>query len=83
MKKRDESKQESEPAKETKVVDWRKVDYNEDRRLSHDELVDLLKILRENPNKMLFDSEVGANLMMLSHPDFRRRVLFIAEEFGL
>ena len=83
LKKRDEAKQDSKPTKEVKVVDWRKVDYNEDRRLSHDELVDLLKILRENPNKMLFDSEVGVNLMMLSHPDFRRRVLFIADEFGL
>jgi Zn-dependent protease with chaperone function len=83
LKKRDAAKQVSKSAKEVQVVDWRKVDYNEDRRLSHDELVDLLKILRENPNKMLFDSEVGVNLMMLSHPDFRRRVLFIADEFGL
>jgi Zn-dependent protease with chaperone function len=83
QKKRDETKPVSETTKDLQVVDWRKVDYDEDRRLSDEELVDLLKKLRENPKKMLFDSEAGANLLILDHPDFRRRVLFIAEEFGL
>jgi hypothetical protein len=64
-------------------VDWRKVDYNKDQRLSTEELIALLKILRDNPKKMLFDSEVGENLLTLDHPNFRRRVLFIADEFGL
>ncbi len=83
LKKRDETKPISETTKETQIVDWRTVDYDENRRLSDEELVDLLRKLRENPNKMLFDSEAGANLLILDHPDFRRRVLFIAEEFGL
>ncbi|MFW9787371.1 MAG: M48 family metalloprotease [Candidatus Thorarchaeota archaeon] len=83
QKKRDDAKPVSETTKEMRRVDWRKVDYDEDRRLSTEELTDLLKILRENPRKMLFDREVGVNLLTLSHPDFRRRVLFIAEEFGL
>ncbi|OLS29473.1 MAG: hypothetical protein ThorAB25_16400 [Candidatus Thorarchaeota archaeon AB_25] len=83
QKKRDDAKPDSEVTKEIQIVDWRKVDYDKDRRLSTEELNDLLKILRENPKKMLFDREVGANLLILDHPDFRRRVLFIAEEFGL
>ncbi len=82
-KKRDDVKPVSETTKELQVVDWRKVDYNMDRRLSTEELVALLKILRKNPKKMLFDSEVGANLLTLDHPNFRSRVLFIADEFGL
>jgi Zn-dependent protease with chaperone function len=82
-KKRDDAKPVSETTQELQKVDWRKVDYDKDQRLSTDELTDLLKILRENPQKMLFDREVGVNLLTLAHPDFRRRVLFIAEEFGL
>ncbi|MHA1948398.1 MAG: M48 family metallopeptidase [Candidatus Thorarchaeota archaeon] len=81
--KRAEGKTDSDLAKEPTTVDWRKVDYDEDKRLSKEELTDLLKLLRENPQKMLFDQEVGINLHTMDHPDFRRRVLFIAEEFGL
>ncbi|MHA2140372.1 MAG: M48 family metallopeptidase [Candidatus Thorarchaeota archaeon] len=66
-----------------KTIDWRSVDYDGDRRLSNDELRDLLELLRTNPKKLMFDSEVGKNLMALSHPDFRRRVLTIADSFGL
>ncbi|MFW9851302.1 MAG: M48 family metallopeptidase [Candidatus Thorarchaeota archaeon] len=69
--------------KGTETIDWRDVDYNEDKRLSKEELADLLKLLRENPQKMLYEQEVGVNLHTMDHPDFRRRVLFIAEEFGL
>jgi Zn-dependent protease with chaperone function len=72
-----------ETIKEGKVVDWRKVDYDGDRRLSSQEITDLLKLLRSQPNKMMFDMEVGVNMLILDHPDFRRRVLFIADEFGL
>ena len=81
--KRDDAKPVSETTKDMQIVDWRKVDYDENQRLSTDELNDLLKILRKNPQKMLFDREVGVNLLTLDHPDFRRRVLFLAEEFGL
>ena len=83
QKKRDDAKPVSETTKDIQVVDWRKVDYDEDRRLSTKELEALLKMLRENPKKMLFDREVGANLFTLDHPDFRSRVLFIADEFGV
>ncbi len=81
--KKTEEEEKKVTSKEPTTVDWRKVDYDEDRRLSSEELGDLLKILRENPQKMLFDREVGVNLHTMSHPDFRRRILFIAEEFGL
>ena len=82
-KKRDDAKPLSEVTKKMETVDWRRVDYDRDRRLSSEELADLLKLLRQNPNKMMFDREVGVNMLMLDHPDFRRRVLFIADEFGL
>jgi Zn-dependent protease with chaperone function len=83
LQKRIDAKPKSEISKELKVVDWRKVDYDGDRRLSSQEITDLLKILRSQPNKMMFDMEVGVNMLILDHPDFRRRVLFIADEFGL
>lgn len=83
----DKRPEKEEPSKEEdetpKTVDWRTVDYDGDRRLSNDELKDLLELLRTNPTKLMFDSEVGKNLMALSHPDFRRRVLTIADAFGL
>jgi Zn-dependent protease with chaperone function len=83
QKKRNDAKPIPKLVQDPQIVDWRKVDYDKDRRLSSEELTDLLKMLRENPKKMLFDREVGVNLLTLDHPDFRRRVLFLAEEFGL
>jgi len=83
QKKRNDAKPISTATKEMQVVDWRAVDHDGNRHLSSQEIADLLKLLRTQPNKMLFDREVGANLMTLTHPDFRRRVLFIADEFGL
>ncbi|MHA1389833.1 MAG: M48 family metalloprotease [Candidatus Thorarchaeota archaeon] len=83
LKKRNDIKPISKKTKETTVVDWRNVDYDGDRRLSSQEIIDLLKLLRKEPTKMLFDREVGMNLMTMDHPDFRRRVLFIADEFNL
>lgn len=77
----DKGDSESETIQAT--IDWREVDYDKDKRLSKEELIDLLKILRENPQKMLFDQEVGVNLHTMDHPDMRRRILFIADEFGL
>ncbi|MFW9954489.1 MAG: M48 family metallopeptidase [Candidatus Thorarchaeota archaeon] len=65
------------------IVDWREVDYDGDSRLSMDELNDLVSMLRKNPNKYMFDSETGTNLLMIDHPDFRRRVLFLADNCKL
>ena len=64
-------------------VDWRQVDHDGNRRLSPDEIKELLRVLRENPNRLMFDSEVGARLLVLDHPDFRRRILTIADAFGI
>ena len=83
LKKRDDMKPVSKTTKDTRVVDWRKVDYDGNRRLSSQEITDLLELLRKEPTKMLFDREVGMSMMTMDHPDFRRRVLFIADEFGL
>ena len=52
-----------EEDKTPKTIDWRSVDYDGDRRLSNDELKDLLELLRTNPKKLMFDSEVGKNLL--------------------
>jgi hypothetical protein len=68
---------------ELKTIDWRDVDYNGDRRLSNEELVDLLTILRKNPSKLMFDSETGVNILKLDHPDFRSRVLFLSDIFDI
>lgn len=65
------------------VIDWRQADLNGDRRLSQDEIVQLVDLLRKNPKKLMFDSEVGKNLLMLDHPDFRSRILFIADNCKL
>ncbi|MFW9932121.1 MAG: M48 family metallopeptidase, partial [Candidatus Thorarchaeota archaeon] len=66
-----------------KVVDWRVADADGDSRLSTDELMELITMLRNNPKKLMFDSEVGNNLLLLDHPDFRRRVLFLADTCDL
>ena len=83
----DKKPQKEEPSekqdKTPKTIDWRTVDYDGNRRLSNEELKDLLELLRTNPKKLMFDSEVGRNFMALSHPDFRRRVLTIADAFEL
>ncbi len=76
-------KRKLKPKKPTETVDWRKVDYDEDRRLSKEELHDLLEMLRKSPDKLMFTNEVGMNLLAVDHPDFRRRVLTIADAFGL
>ncbi len=82
-KRRDDIKPVSETTKNLQVVDWRNVDQDGDRRLSNEELIELLKKLRGQPTKMLFNMEVGTNSLILDHPDFRQRILFIADEFGL
>ncbi len=78
--KRNEKNDESEVKR---TLDWRLVDIDEDRRLSSEEINELVTLLRKNPKKLMFDSEIGKNILMLDHPDFRRRVLFLADAFGL
>lgn len=65
------------------TLDWREADRNKDGRLSPAELKDLVRMLRESPRKLMFDNEVGMNILTLDHPDFRRRILFLADAFGL
>lgn len=70
---------ESESKEAVKVIDWRVADVDGDSRLSSEELLELVEILRKSPKKFLFDSEVDKNVLLLDHPDFRRRVLFLAD----
>ncbi len=82
LKKRRTSKAKS-PLRPDVVVNWRKADSNSDRRISNDELVNLIEILRKNPQKMMFQNEVGMNIFAVDHPDFGRRILFLADVLGL
>ena len=66
-----------------RTIDWRESDNNSDHRLNGKELTDFIKLLKENPEKMMFDSEIGANVMLMDHPNFRRRVISLAEVFSL
>ena len=61
------------------VIDWREADADGDRRLSTNEINDLIGMLRGNPEKFMFDSEVGRNVLTIDHPDFRSRVLFLSD----
>ncbi len=69
--------------KEVSTVDWRAADTDGDERLDSDELAKLVGILRKDPEKLMFDSEVGKNFLLMDHPDFRRRILFIADALGI
>ena len=73
----------SNEEKEKKTVDWRSVDSDGDRRLSQTEVDELIAVLRENPSKFMFEREVGMNFLAMSHPDFRQRVLTLADAFNL
>ena len=73
----------NDETKVEKTIDWRDSDYNSDHRLTGQELTDFIKLLKDNPNKMMFDSEIGNSVMLMDHPDFRRRVLSLAEVFSL
>ncbi len=66
-----------------KKIDWREADRDGDARLSAGELRLLVDALRRDPTKMLFDNESGRNVLVLDHPDFRSRVLFLADVFGI
>jgi Zn-dependent protease with chaperone function len=81
--KRPKKEEATEEKKKRGTIDWRTVDHDGDRRLSAEELKDLLELLRKNPKKLMFDSEIGMNLLSVSHPDFRSRVLTVADAFGL
>ncbi len=83
-KRSDASKDEKddEPA-ESQTLDWRDTDYDGDRRLSSDELKDFIAVLRTNPEKLMFESELGSNVLTLDHPDFGQRILFLADAFSL
>jgi len=61
------------------TVDWRRIDLDADERLDREELDRLLATLRDNPDMLMFDNEVGKSMVMLDHPDFRRRILFLAD----
>jgi Zn-dependent protease with chaperone function len=83
-KRRDSSEDEAEDEPtESQTIDWRDTDYDGDRRLSSDELNDFIIALRTNPEKLMFESEIGSNILTLDHPDFGKRILFLADAFSM
>jgi hypothetical protein len=73
----------SPQTKKEATIDWRKSDHNKDHRLTESELTEFIQLLRDNPKKMMFDSEVGMNVMLMDHPNFRKRVISLSEIFSL
>lgn len=67
--------------KESPIVDWRNVDQDGDRRITDEEMQALIKLLRANPTKFMFRNEASKNILTMGHPDFRRRILFLADVF--
>lgn len=68
-------------AQADQTVDWRDADQDGDLRLSSQEIRNFIETLRKYPNKFLFENEIDENILMLDHPDFRRRILFLADAF--
>ncbi|MCF2137716.1 MAG: M48 family metalloprotease [Candidatus Thorarchaeota archaeon] len=83
VKKLVEQHSKAELASQGTTVDWRRADLDGNERLDTDELTQLVALLRKNPSKLMFDNEVGRNFLVLDHPDFRQRVLFIADALGI
>jgi len=78
--KRKEQKQE-QPQPASGTVEWREADLDSDERLSEKEIDKLVELLRTNPNSVMFENEVGAKILLLGHPDFKRRILQLHELF--
>ncbi|MHA1577188.1 MAG: hypothetical protein ACTSU3_07490, partial [Candidatus Thorarchaeota archaeon] len=74
--------QTEEAEKESPIVNWKDVDKDGDRRITDEEVQALIKLLRDNPTKFMFMSEASKNILTMGHPDFRRRILFLADVFG-
>ncbi len=70
-----------EPKPGSGTVEWRDADLDSDERLSEKEIGNLVELLRANPDSVMFETEVGAKILLLSHPDFKRRILQLYEIF--
>ncbi|HUU78316.1 MAG TPA: M48 family metalloprotease [candidate division Zixibacteria bacterium] len=65
------------------IIDWQLVDKDQDSYLKVDEIENLIKIIKDNPNKELFenDLEQRRNILGLDHPSMKERILFLYHAF--
>ncbi|MFW9922960.1 MAG: M48 family metallopeptidase [Candidatus Thorarchaeota archaeon] len=61
------------------TIDWLLVDKDKDLYLNDEELLQLVKIIKENPNKELFEEDLEKHHSLLGsdHPTMRERILFL------
>lgn len=63
------------------TIDWLLVDKDKDLYLNDEELDHLVKIIKENPDKELFEEDLQKHHSILGsdHPTMRERILFLAD----
>ncbi|MHA1636845.1 MAG: hypothetical protein ACTSUB_02415, partial [Candidatus Thorarchaeota archaeon] len=66
---------------ESQVINWREADQDGDTRIATSEMKSFIQLLRTNPTKFMFTNELSADTLTLGHPDFRRRIIFLADAF--
>ncbi len=61
------------------TIDWLLVDKNKDSYLSEDEIEGLIKTIKANPEKELFEEEIQKRRTILGfdHPSIKQRLLFL------
>ncbi|MHA2297165.1 MAG: M48 family metallopeptidase [Candidatus Hodarchaeales archaeon] len=64
-----------------RTIDWREVDKNGNLNLDDDEIDDFVKMLYENPSKLLFENELATHGLFKNYPSFRDRIMFIIENY--
>ncbi len=69
--------------KRQRLLDWRTVDHDRNRRLTDAELSELIQLMRAHPDRLLFSNELGQYEILMEHPNLRQRILFLASAFGL
>ncbi|MHA1448365.1 MAG: M48 family metallopeptidase [Candidatus Hodarchaeales archaeon] len=75
----DELKKKEMEKRVQKTIDWREVDVDGNLNLDDEEIKEFIKILKENPSKLLFENEFATHGMFKNYPSFRDRILFLMD----
>ncbi|HUT82409.1 MAG TPA: M48 family metalloprotease [Candidatus Bathyarchaeia archaeon] len=61
------------------TIDWFSIDEDQNRYLNEEEIIRLIKMLENNPQKELFENDIGNRRMRLGrdHPSMRERIIFL------
>lgn len=74
----------ADPATRSKLSrNWRDFDFDKNEYLDGSELKVYLQTLLNEPDKYLFSNEISINRFQREHPDFRRRILNIWDNYPL